>query len=72
VSVPYPAPRLRDGFVAVDGDGPDLVRDLLRPAAYGEGRDAAVSLRTTHASWVFLTGGNVWKVMICAVSARDR
>ena len=31
----------------------DLVRDLQRGGA---------ELRTTHASWVFITGGDVWKV----------
>jgi aminoglycoside phosphotransferase family enzyme/predicted kinase len=40
---------------------PDLVRDLLRPAAYGS-RSNRVELRTTHASWVFLTEEDVWKV----------
>lgn len=38
-----------------------LVGDLLRPQAYP--RPARrVSLRTTHASWVFLTEEDVWKV----------
>ena len=40
----------------------DLVRDLLRREAYGPDHVAPVSLRTTHASWVFLTGEDVWKV----------
>ena len=40
----------------------DLVRDLLRPEAYGPDHRAPVSLRMTHASWVFLTGDDVWKV----------
>jgi aminoglycoside phosphotransferase family enzyme/predicted kinase len=40
----------------------DLVGDLLRPGAYGPGHTAPVSSRTTHASWVFLTGDDVWKV----------
>jgi uncharacterized protein len=40
----------------------DLVRDLLRPEAYGLNHAAPVSMRTTHASWVFLTGDDVWKV----------
>ena len=39
----------------------DLVRDLLRPEAYG-GADQRVTLRTTHASWVFLTERDVFKV----------
>ena len=41
---------------------PDLVRDLLKPRAYGGALVQGVSLRTTHASWVFLTDGDVWKV----------
>jgi uncharacterized protein len=41
---------------------PDLVHDLLRPEAYGPDHRAPVALRTTHASWVFLTGGGAWKV----------
>jgi uncharacterized protein len=41
---------------------PDLVRDLLRTEAYGPGHLAPVSMRMTHASWVFLTGDDVWKV----------
>src|SRR6476646_2501339 len=40
---------------------PDLVRDLLAPTAYGAATHG-VSLRTTHASWVFLTDTDVWKV----------
>src|SRR6478752_3316124 len=40
---------------------PDLVRDLLAPTAYGAPTHG-VSLRTTHASWVFLTDTDVWKV----------
>ncbi|HVT06172.1 MAG TPA: AAA family ATPase [Polyangia bacterium] len=42
-------------------DEPDLVRELLRPAAYG-GDVRLVTLRTTHASWVFLTETDVFKV----------
>jgi aminoglycoside phosphotransferase family enzyme/predicted kinase len=41
---------------------PEIVRDLLRPQAYGADRTRRVSLRTTHASWVFLTDDEVWKV----------
>jgi uncharacterized protein len=48
--------------VTAAGDGSELVRDLLRPEAYAEGRLGPVELRTTHASWVFLTGDDVWKV----------
>ncbi len=40
---------------------PDLVRDLLRPETYGAGVER-VTLRTTHASWVFLTETDVFKV----------
>jgi hypothetical protein len=39
-----------------------LVRDLLRPEAYGRDPTASVALRTTHASWVFLVGDDVWKL----------
>src|SRR6476620_4907686 len=42
--------------------GADVVRDLLRPDAYGAGLTRRVSLRTTHASWVYLTDGDAWKV----------
>ncbi len=45
-----------------ENDGSELVRDLLRPEAFGEGRGERVSLRTTHASWVFLAGDHAWKV----------
>ena len=40
---------------------PDLVRDLLRPETYGAAVER-VTLRTTHASWVFLTDTDVFKV----------
>jgi aminoglycoside phosphotransferase family enzyme/predicted kinase len=40
----------------------DIVRDLLRPEAYGPHPTRRVSLRTTHASWVFLTDAEAWKV----------
>ncbi len=39
-----------------------LVCDLLRPEAYGRDPTAIIDLRTTHASWVFLVGDDVWKV----------
>lgn len=40
-----------------------LVSDLLRPEAHAlDGAATTVSLRTTHASWVFLVGGHAWKV----------
>ena len=48
--------------VAAEAVGPEVVRDLLRPEAYGADGRARVSLRTTHASWVFLIGDDVWKV----------
>ena len=41
---------------------PDLVRDLRRPRAYGADPSEPVSLKTTHASWVFLIGDEAWKV----------
>jgi aminoglycoside phosphotransferase family enzyme/predicted kinase len=40
---------------------PDLARDLLRREAY-QGDPGEVRLVTTHASWVFLTERDVWKV----------
>lgn len=39
-----------------------LVHDLLRPEAYGRDAATTVELVTTHASWVFLVGDDVWKV----------
>jgi aminoglycoside phosphotransferase family enzyme/predicted kinase len=39
-----------------------LVDDLCRPEAYPKPRPSAVSLVTTHISWVFLTDRDVWKV----------
>jgi aminoglycoside phosphotransferase family enzyme/predicted kinase len=39
-----------------------LVRDLLRPEAYPPPAPSGVELRHTHASWVFLTDGEAWKV----------
>jgi uncharacterized protein len=40
---------------------PKIVQDLLRRGAYGIG-SGKVTLRTTHASWVFLTESDVWKL----------
>jgi aminoglycoside phosphotransferase family enzyme/predicted kinase len=40
----------------------DLVHDLQRRAAYGAGPEVSIDVRTTHASWVFLVGDEVWKV----------
>lgn len=48
--------------MGLEDDGSDLIRDLLRPEAYREGRGEPISLRTTHASWVFLSGNHAWKV----------
>ena len=48
--------------MSLENAGSDLVRDLLRPEAYGTGSNEPVSLRTTHASWVFLAGDHAWKV----------
>jgi aminoglycoside phosphotransferase family enzyme/predicted kinase len=42
--------------------GSDLVRGLLTPRAFGVDPKQRVSLRTTHASWVFLTEADAWKV----------
>jgi aminoglycoside phosphotransferase family enzyme len=39
-----------------------LVRELLRPEAYPGPAPSGVELRHTHASWVFLTDGEAWKV----------
>jgi aminoglycoside phosphotransferase family enzyme/predicted kinase len=48
--------------MAVRGDEqPELVRDLLRPEVYPDGVER-VTLRVTHASWVFLTEAEVFKV----------
>ena len=39
-----------------------IVRDLLEPRAYGALRPGGIELRSTHASWVFLTEREVFKV----------
>ena len=39
-----------------------LREDLLRPEAYPAPSTASVELRETHASWVYLTEGDVYKV----------
>jgi uncharacterized protein len=41
---------------------PDLVGDLQQARAYGCDPSWPVTLRTTHASWVFLIGDDAWKV----------
>jgi aminoglycoside phosphotransferase family enzyme/predicted kinase len=43
-------------------DAGALVRDLLRAEAYPPPPPAGVELRHTHASWVFLTDDEAWKV----------
>ena len=40
---------------------PAIVQDLLRREAHGLA-SGKVTLRTTHASWVFLTDADVWKL----------
>src|SRR5262249_48557384 len=56
----------RDLHVAVGRgailESPPIVDDLLRPSAYPPPRPARVTLASTHASWVFLTDDEVWKV----------
>jgi hypothetical protein len=47
---------------ATQPDAGALVRALLRPEAYPAPRPAAVELRETHASWVFLTEREAWKI----------
>lgn len=39
-----------------------LVRELLRPEAYPDPPTYGVEVRQTHASWVFLTDHEAWKV----------
>ncbi len=51
----------QSGMAAREHSQPNLVRDLLRPGAYGAAVER-VSLRATHASWVFLTDTDVFKV----------
>ncbi|HEY8927308.1 MAG TPA: AAA family ATPase, partial [Polyangia bacterium] len=41
---------------------PPIVHDLLRPEALRRGARGAVELRSTHASWVFLCGADVFKL----------
>ena len=42
--------------------GRSLLDDLRRPEAYPDPRPSAVTLVTTHISWVFLTDREVWKL----------
>src|SRR4051812_48941806 len=49
-----PAPPQTEARVLPDG--------LLRPEAFPPPAPATVSLATTHASWVFLAGDQVWKI----------
>jgi len=46
----------------MSSDTGKLVHDLLRPEAYGRSATTNVELLTTHASWVFRVGDDVWKV----------
>jgi aminoglycoside phosphotransferase family enzyme/predicted kinase len=46
----------------MSADEPDIIRDLLRPSAYGLPSGSEVRLRVTHSSWVFLTPDDVWKL----------
>ena len=39
-----------------------LVRELLRPEAYPGPAPSGVEVRHTHASWVFLTDTEAWKI----------
>jgi aminoglycoside phosphotransferase family enzyme/predicted kinase len=43
-------------------EGRSLVRDLMRAEAYPQPRTGAAELQQTHASWVFLTDDEAWKV----------
>ena len=36
------------------------IEDLLQPRAYAPAPAQPLSLRTTHASWVFLADADVW------------
>lgn len=47
---------------APEGDVSALVADLRRPEAYPSPCPRDVELRSTHASWVFLTEREAWKV----------
>ena len=40
----------------------ELLRDLQDPEAYPPPRPAAVEVRETHLSWVFLTDRDAWKI----------
>lgn len=52
---------MTEGEDRLSGAWPEIVRDLLRREAYGLA-SGKVTLRTTHASWVFLTERDVWKL----------
>ena len=57
--------------MAMSRRAPDLVGDLSRPEAY-ETDPGRIDLRVTHASWVFLTERDVWKVKRPVDLGRDR
>jgi aminoglycoside phosphotransferase family enzyme/predicted kinase len=40
----------------------NVVRELRQPLAFGGAAEVPVDVRTTHASWVFIVGDEVWKV----------
>jgi aminoglycoside phosphotransferase family enzyme/predicted kinase len=44
------------------GEPPSLFADLARPEAFPPPRPRRVTVATTHASWVFLTETEAWKV----------
>jgi aminoglycoside phosphotransferase family enzyme/predicted kinase len=46
----------------LDTGAEGLPADLCRPEAYPDPRPRGVTLASTHASWVFLTDDEVWKV----------
>jgi len=50
------------GAAAASDATPPLVADLMRPESYPNATADSVELRSTHASWVFLTAGDVYKV----------
>jgi uncharacterized protein len=45
-----------------ESDRDEIVPDLLRPEVYPPPRPRKVTLASTHASWVFLTEREAWKV----------
>ena len=55
------AARIRT-FTKVMSDAGDVFEDLQHPQGFGGGAGSPVTTRTTHASWVFIVGDDVWKV----------